>query len=100
MKDRIIDPNISNEVSIFGVCDVPTELISNQFGNILPNFKLDVEENDNLILLKIKNIGYNGTGKIKLFFTLYTRNFKGQIETDNILVDSITLSSLNLQFPC
>ena len=27
LKDRIIDPNISNEVSIFGVCDVPTELI-------------------------------------------------------------------------
>ena len=66
---------IDDKVNIFGLCDIPIQKINYNFSNIVPDFILSVDEDENNIILKVNNKGYNGFGKLNISTDIFSRYF-------------------------
>ena len=91
-NDLIDYRNVNDKINIFGLCDITNEKINNSFNNIIPDFILSSNEDENNIILKVSNKGYNGFGKLSIFTDIFSRNFKNNISIYETIEDSIILS--------
>lgn len=93
-NDLIKYRNVSGRISIFGLCDILVEKINNSFSNIVPDFTLSVIEDENNIILKVNNKGYNGFGELSIYTDIFSRNFKNKIPVYETIEDNLILSKL------
>jgi len=68
--------NVNNKIDIFGLCDIDVEKINNTIGNITSDFKLNIDQDEKNIILKVKNIGFNGFGQLLIYSEIFSRYFK------------------------
>ena len=68
--------NVNNKIGIFGLCDIDVEKINNTIGNITSDFKLNIDQDEKNIILKVKNIGFNGFGQLFIYSEIFSRYYK------------------------